>query len=66
MTVLEAARTLHISEETVNQQLTAGALKGYYLDEHIEVQLVTRWEYERCPLWGYAGICIDYERRIQK
>ena len=63
MTIREAVNAMGTTEERIEQRISAGELQAYYLDEHIEVQLVTRWQYEKCPLWGGAGICIDFDTR---
>lgn len=66
MTVREAAKALGLSEATVQKQVADGTLKARYLDEHIDVQIVTRWEYEKCPLWHEVGICIDFKPAQRK
>jgi hypothetical protein len=61
VTLREAAKLMGLPLKEVERQVAEGQLAAYYLPEHAEVQITTRWEYEKCFLSEEAGVCADYE-----
>ena len=62
MTLREAADHLGISLNSLKQKIAAREYKAFYKDEHIELEVTTRWEHEKCPLWGSGGLCSGFEK----
>ena len=62
MTIRDAARALRLPLEELERQIAVSEVAAYYKDEHAEVQIITRWAYEKCSIWKCAGVCMDYDR----
>ena len=63
MTPQQAAKSLRISLNQLQQRIDDSEFETRYLDEHLEIEITVRWDYERCLLWKSAGICGDFEGR---
>ena len=63
MTPLQAAKSLKTPLKKLQQRIDAGEFETHYKDEHLEIEITTRWDYERCLLWQSAGICSDFQER---
>ncbi len=61
VTVNEAAKRLHKTVEEIEQQIAAGEMKAEYPDEFMRIILMTRWDYEKCPLVGNGGVCSTFQ-----
>jgi len=61
LTLKQAAERLRISLAELKDRMDAGEFEAFYRDEHIEIEISTRWAYEKCPLWETAGVCADFE-----
>jgi hypothetical protein len=61
VTLNEAAKRRHKTITEIEQQITAGEIKADYPDELMRVILITRWDYERCPLIDTGGICVGFQ-----
>ncbi len=61
MTIREAAGHLGISLKALKQKIEGGEYKAFYKDEHIEIEITTRWVHEKCPLWRSMGLCLGFE-----
>lgn len=66
LTLGAAAKRLRVSREALQRRIESGDVKAHYKDEHLQVQITTRRDYEKCPLWEHAGICMDYEAKESK
>lgn len=61
VTITEAAKRMKVSKAELERQILAGEIKADYPDEFMHVVLITRWDYEKCPLVESGGICSHYQ-----
>ena len=63
VTVREGAQHLKSPLVELERRIEAGEIDAYHKEEHTEIRVVTRWEYEKCPLWKSVGVCYDFSSR---
>lgn len=66
VTLREAARRLKISLDELRKRIDSGDYEPFYPDEHLEIEIVVKWEHEKCPLWANAGVCAEFEQKGTK
>ncbi len=63
VTLREGAKQVGVTLDEFMQQIESGAVKAFFKDEHIQVQVKTRYQYEKCPLAQSAGVCAGFEKK---
>jgi hypothetical protein len=60
-TITEAAKRMNTSPTALEARIQAGELEAFYPDTFMQIILVNRWEYEKCPLIETGGRCYDFQ-----
>ena len=61
VTLTEFAKREGKSVDEVEQMVAAGEIKAEYPDEFMRINLMTRWDAEKCPLLDSGGICYHFQ-----
>ena len=61
LTLTEAAKQLKVSIADVEREIENGGMVAYYPDEFMQIVLVNRWAYEKCPLIEEGGRCYYFQ-----